>query len=583
MSSEPSDSKATTAVVGTVGASRVQDAGSADIAESEKEPPAIHRGWRFWAIFPALSITALLSAVEATVTSTALPTIVVDLEVGNNYTWIVNSFLLTSIAFQPMAGQIADIFGRRWPMIVSVAIFVLGSGICGGATSGSMLIAGRTIQGIGSGGLNMLIDLIVCDLVPLRERGKFTGIIFSIFTIGTSMGPFIGGAIAQHSNWRWIFYMNLPIGGVSLVLLFLFLHVNYNKEMPMKERCKRIDFIGNAILVASLTGILFGLTYGGTTYPWSSWHVVFPLVIGLVGLGLFHFYESRYSLEPTMPMRLFSNRTSASAFYLTFMHALLTLWVLYFLPVYFQGVLESSPTRSGVQLLPTVLALMPAAIASGFIVSKFGRYRPLHFAGMALMTVGFGLFTLLDANSSTAAWVCLQIVESIGSGLIVTALLQGVQAPLSEADTAIATATWAYVRSFGAIWGVTVPAAIFNNRFQQLLYRISDPTAVAALANGQAYAHASSGFLDSFSETVKAEIISVYVDSLKLSWIIATALAGISFFLVFFEKEIILRTTLDTEFGIKDRKKWNDEKTLESGVANGKPIDKAAEASEAIL
>ena len=481
-----------------------------------------------------------------------------------------------------MAGQIADIFGRRWPMITSVAIFVLGSGICGGATNGAMLIAGRTVQGIGSGGLNMLIDLIVCDLVPLRERGKFTGIIFSIFTIGTSMGPFIGGAIAQHSSWRWIFYMNVPIGGLSLILLFLFLHVNYNKEMGMKDKVKRIDFIGNTILVAALTGILFGLTYGGTDYPWSSWHVLVPLILGIAGLGLFHFYESRFPLEPTMPTRLFSNRTSATSFFLTFMHALLTLWVLYFLPVYFQGVLESSPTRSGVQLLPTVLALMPAAIGSGFIVSKFGRYKPLHAVGLALMTVGFGLFTLLDANSSMAAWVCVQIVESLGNGLLVTALLQGVQAPLSEADTAVATATWAYVRSFGAIWGVTIPAAIFNNRFQQLLYRVNDPIAVAVLSGGQAYAHASSGFLDSFSDTVKAEIIGVYVDSLKLSWIIATVLAGVSCFIVFFEKEIILRTTLETEFGMKDPKKKNVAKTLESGVSpNGEPVEKVAEPVEA--
>ena len=202
----------------------------------------------------------------------------------------------------------------------------------------------------------------------------------------------------------------------------------------MKEKFKRIDYIGNAIFVASLTGILFGLTYGGTTYPWSSWHVLFPLVIGLVGLGLFHDHESKYSLEPAMPMRLFSNRTSATAFYLTFTHALLTLWVLYFLPVYFQGILESSPTQSGVQLLPTVLALMPTAIASGLIVSKFGRYRPLHFAGLAIMIIGFGLFTLLDAQSSMAAWICSQIVESIGNGLLVTALLPGVQAPLSEAE-----------------------------------------------------------------------------------------------------------------------------------------------------
>jgi MFS family permease len=361
-------------------------------------------------------VTALLSAFEVTVTSTAMPTIVRDLNIGNSYEWIVNAFLLTSTAFQPIFGQLADIYGRRWLTIIAVAIFVFGSGISGGASNGNMLIAGRAIQGLGSGGLNMLIDLILCDLVPLRERGKFMGMIFGVFAIGTSLGPFIGGSLAQHSTWRWGFYINLPVGGVALVLLYTFLHVKHTKA-TLKERMARIDFIGNTLLIASTVAILFALTYAGTKYDWSSWHIIVPLVLGLVGMITFHTYEaSRFCQAPTIPPHLFTNRTSSIAFFLTFIHALLLVWALYFLPVYFQAVLGSTPTRSGVQLLPTVLTMLPAAILGGAFLTKIGKYRPMHFAGLTLLTAGLAAFTALDSHSSTAVWVILQMIESAGGG-----------------------------------------------------------------------------------------------------------------------------------------------------------------------
>ncbi|KAL9130698.1 MAG: hypothetical protein Q9217_001177 [Psora testacea] len=529
-----------------------------------------NRGWRFWAIFLALCVTSLLAAVEATVTSTALPTIVHDLDIGDE-------FLRFSTAFQPLYGQTANIFGRRWLTISAVALFTLGSGLSGGATHGTMLIIGRAIQGVGGGGINMMIDLIVCDLVPLRERGNYLGIIFAVFSVGTSLGPFIGGVIVTNSTWRWVFYINLPIGGMALLLLIAFLHVNYKKDMTLRGRILRIDFIGNAILIASVVAILFATAYGGARFAWSSWRIVVPLVIGFIGLGFYQIYESsRFCVEPTTPPRLFSNRTSATAFLLTFVHALLTVWVIYFLPLYFQAVLGSTAARSGVQLLPTVIVLIPLAAVSGVLVSKTGRYRPLHLAGFALMTVGFGLFTLLNSGSSTAVWVIFQIFAAAGSGLVVPALLPAAQAELPESDTATATATWAFVRSFGAIWGISIPAAIFNNQFDNLLYRISDAPLRGLLSGGQAYSRASRDFINSFPTGLRQELIGVYSDSLKLVWQVGIAFSGLSFLLVFLEKEIKLRTTLETEFGLK-----NGGKSTVASAGNGHGEDESKSVAKA--
>jgi MFS family permease len=510
---------------------------------------------------------------------------------------------LTSTAAQPVYGQLADLFGRRWVTISAVALLVLGSGIAGGANTGSMLIAGRAVQGIGGGGINMLIDLIICDLVPLRERPKYLGLVAIIFAIGTGMGPFIGGELVQRISWRWVFYskcdcvcaggrrqlinstsVNLPIGGVAIALLFAFLHTNF-KPTTFRESLGRFDYIGSLLVLGSSLAIIFALTYGGSRYPWSSWHVVVPLVIGLLALAGFHGYEaSPWVSEPLLPPHLFGNRTSAIAFYATFVQALMFVWVIYFLPIYFQAVLGSSSSRSGVQLLPTVTGIVPFAGLGAAFIEKVGKYRPVHLVGLALMAIGTGTFALLDEKSSTGKffsnanvppvlltleptigmWVGLQILQVAGFGVITTALLPAVQAPLTDKDNATSTAAWAYVRSYGAIWGITIPVAIFNNQFDQNLHKISDPAIRAVLSGGHAYAHGTKEFMATLTPQVRSETVSVFVQSLKVVWIVAAAICGASTLLVPLEKEIPMRTELDTEYGYKEEKKKGE--TPEEGA-----------------
>ena len=521
------------------------------------------RGPRFWAIMVSIALTGLLTALEATITSTALPSIIASLSVsggggGEFFVWAVNGYLLSLTALQPLFGQLADIYGRRNPTIFAVAAFLLGSGIAGGASDMPMLIAGRTIQGVGAGGINVLCEILVCDLVPLRQRGKYLAGVFGAIALGTALGPFFGGLIVENTSWRWVFYLNLPVGGVALVALAVALPKK-NKILDGKNRGEtiwirlgRVDWVGNGIFVASISSVLIALAWAGTVYPWSSWRVVVPLVVGLVGMGGFFWFEgSRFCLTPTMPLHLFANRTSAAGFAVTFLHTVALMWTLYFLPVYFQGVLGSGPQYSGVQLLPTIMVLIPFAMVGGGIISRFGRYRPLHHVGLALMTVGVGLFSLLDDNSSVGAWVGFQIVEAAGAGLVVPALLPSILASLSESDTALATAAWSFIRSFGQVWGAAIAATIFNNRFDQLAAGISDVTLRQQLTGGDAYQHATRAFLETLSRTTRIEFISVLNGSLQRSWQIAIAFTGVAVLLVWFEREVKLRDELQTEYGVK--------------------------------
>ncbi|RDL38334.1 MFS general substrate transporter [Venustampulla echinocandica] len=479
----------------------------------ENAQPTAPKAFGFYAIIVALCLTGLLTALEATITSTALPTI--------------------------------------------TAVLGGGSGLCGGAVNIEMLVAGRLVQGIGAGAINVLIEIIVCDLLSLRERGRYLGLMFGMIAVGTVLGPLFGGLIVQHSSWRWVFYLNVPIGGLALVALVLFLKVKSDNTSNFTSRLKRIDWFGNLIFVLSMVAVLTALSWAGSKYPWSSFHIIVPLIMALAGGVLFMFFEaSRFCANPTMPLHLFSNRTSGTGFALTFLSSISGISPIYFLPVYFQAVLSSTPARAGVQLLPTILGIISGAIVAGVLFSKFGRYRPLQHAGFTLMVIGFGLLSLLKANSTMGQWVGFQIVGAVGTGLVLPVLLPSIQAPLNEADTALSTSTWAFIRSFGLIWGATILTVAFNNRFNSLAHRITDPVVVAELLGGRAYEHATKVYMQTITDpATHAEVVGVFIDSLKLAWYVSIAFAGLGFVLVVLMKVVPLRKELDTQFGIEESDK----------------------------
>lgn len=558
---------------------------SIDSAAADDISPKPSRSFKVWLTIVSLSITLLLVTMEMTIISTALPTIAQDIRSGNGsgFIWVPTSYNIAITSLQPVFGQLADVFGRRSPLYLSIGLFILGSGLCGGAIDLAMLVAGRTIQGIGGAGVNVLVQTIICDLIPLKERGSIMGLVMAFSAVGAGMGPIIGGAIVQVTTWRWVFYLNLPLAGFGLALLLATYRPTFQRTGSVADGLARLDWAGNALFVTACSLTVIGISWAGSEYAWSSPQVVAPLVLGLVGLVGFFWLEASplAGSDPMMPLRLFGNRTSIVVMIMSFIHGILTAATGYYLPLYFQAVLLSSPGRTGVQLLPGSLVRTPFGIVGGVLLSKWGNYRALHALSFALMAVGLGLFALLNEQSSTAEWVCYQLVENIGIGLLLAILMPIIQATLDESDTARVTAAWSFVRSFGLVWGIVMPGVVFNNRFAQLAHeRVQDVAIVEELGNGNALGSATRDYIIALSEGVRDQVVGVYRDSLKFTWLVLIAFAAIGLVMVPVEKAVELRTNLKNEHGIAAQNsdqeesgvKIEKEQVVESSVDSSKGV-----------
>ncbi|KAF2010893.1 MFS general substrate transporter [Aaosphaeria arxii CBS 175.79] len=506
---------------------------------------------RFWGIFAALCILSFISALDVAIITTALPKITAEIGGATQYVWIANSFVVASSVLQPLVGQLANIFGRRSPLIVCVALFALGSGVSGGAHDPGMLVAGRTVQGVGAGGIYVLLDIVCCDLVPLRERGMYLGLMNSWAGVAAGIGPVVGGALAD-SNWRWIFYLNIPICGLALGVILLFMRLKTGAQENSIPKLNQIDYLGNLIFIPSMVALLYGLVTGGIAHPWSAWRIVLPLVIGIVGWISFHI-QQLFTTVPSVPTRLFSNRTSATAYILTFTSSILVQALSYFLPVFFQAILGTTVLRSGTNLLPFALGTLIFAIIGGILLSKFGLYKPLHATAFALSALAFGLLTIL--NTTTARWVIFQLIASAGSGIILSCLLPAIMAALPESDVAAASALYSFIRTFGYIWGVTMPSIIFNGVFNNNLSVISQASLREQLKDGAAYAFASEmhRIRHTLDPRVLGEVEEVYMRSLRAIWWVGLGISIVSFFAVFVERGLELRKELETEYGLAEQ------------------------------
>ncbi|KAI0364582.1 MFS general substrate transporter [Pilatotrama ljubarskyi] len=511
------------------------------------------RGAVFWCIFLSISIALFLSALDLTAVSTALPTIAQALHTSD-FAWVGSAYALSSTAFLPMSGGIAQMFGRRPALLLSVGLFGLGSGICGGASTMSMMIAGRTVQGLGGGGIQSLSAIILADMVPLHERGLYGGLFGVVWCIAGLSGPVVGGTLAAAGQWRWLFYLNLPVCGVALILILLFLRLP-TPPGTFAEKFSRLDWIGNTLVTSGTAMCTIALTWGGVVAPWNSARVLGLLVGGIVLIGIFIVWDAMWAKDPLAPFSLMSNRTSLSGYLQTFFVGVVAIALVFYMPVYYQGCKDASPTKSGLFTLG-LSVLAPAAIVASVAVTRTGRYRPQMWAGWCFLLVGLGLCTTLEASDSLGRAIGFSVIAGVGVGSQYSTVPFPVQAPLPISENAHALAFLMFIRSFAGVWGVTIGASVLQNE----LKRRVPPVFLADSPKGVAIAYALIPQISSLHDPLKQEVQNAFAKSLQVLWEVLAGIGGIGLISSLLMKGLPLHTTLDEDWAPQETSQKDHEK-----------------------
>ncbi|KAJ3004101.1 hypothetical protein NUW54_g4970 [Trametes sanguinea] len=507
------------------------------------------KGSAFWLSFTAIVVSNFLSAIDLTAVSTAVPTMTHDLNGGADFVWIGSAYGLASAAILPFSGRLSDVFGRRPIMLISIAIFFLGSALAGSAKTMNWLIAARTVQGLGGGAITNVGSIILGDLVPLVERGTYQGMLTVSWAVAGAIGPAIGGAFSEDATWRWLFYLNLPLAAICFALVALFLRVR-TPEGGMLEKLRRVDWFGNGLIIAGTTLALVALTWGGIQFPWNSAHVLAPLIIGLVLIALFFVYEALVPTEPTTPLDILRHRSALSGNLATFMHGILTMATMFYIPVYFQACMDATPINSSVKMLPTTLVCAPMAIVFGVVIKKVQKYRAVNYFGWILMLIGFGLFTLLKADSPTSMWAGFQVITAAGIGIIWSATIFPILASITVDRIAAAIGFYGFLRTFAQTWGVTIAATILQNELKKKL----PLEFLVRFPDGVEIAYAAIPLIPNLPEPLRTEVRNAFASSMSVVWKVMTGIAGAGFLTLFLMKELPMQTYTDTPCGDQSAK-----------------------------
>ncbi|KAF8890390.1 iron permease [Infundibulicybe gibba] len=518
--------------------------------EIEEVKPLKHeRGLRFWGIFLAIMVSTFTSAMDLTAVSTALPVIVNDLD-GTQFVWVGSAYALSSTAFLPMTGGFAELFGRRPAVFIALACFALGSVLCGASTSMNFLIAGRTVQGVGAGGILSVTQIILSDMVPLNERGTFNGLIALAWAIASFTGPVIGGGLAQHGAWRWLFYLNIFTSGLSAVIVLLFLKLP-TPQGTFREKLRKMDWIGNFLVIASSSSCIIALTWGGVQFPWSSANVLIPLFVGAAGLIIFFIYEGMYATNPIVPYSLMSTRTGLSGYLQTFIAAILLIASIYYLPVYFQGCKGASPTGSGVDLFGLGFILAPVNLIAGLTITKTKAYRPQSYFGWSAIMVAAGLLSTLKADSPRSAMLGFEVIMGVGLGILTTSTYFPVLAPLPVSENAHALAFFTFTRNFGQVWGVTIGSTILQNYLSDHLPN----DFLGRFPQGTAVAYSIIPIIGDLPPDLAEQTRVAFAGGLSRFWEVMIGIGGLGLLISLMMKHMKLHTMTDKEWSTESRDK----------------------------
>lgn len=508
--------------------------------ESKAEPldqtygstPLTHR--QILLALSGLLLGMLLAALDQTIVSTALPTIVGDLGGLQHLSWVVTAYLLSSTAVTPLYGKISDLYGRKALFQFAIVIFLVGSVLSGLSQNMGELIAFRAIQGVGGGGLFAMVLSIIGDIVPPRERGKYQGYTGAVFASASVFGPLVGGFLTDQISWRWIFYVNVPIGIFALVV------TSYVLKLPVRRMSHKIDFLGSGLITAAVTTALLLTVWGGVTYSWTS-PMIISLAAATIALTLAFIFQENRAPEPILPLRLFKDKVFSVSSSIGFLSGFALFGAVIFLPEYMQIVRGVSATRSGLMLIPLTLGIVLGSVGSGQIITRVGKYKIFPIIGSILLASGFYLLSLFEAN--TQYWIesIYMTITGLGLGLSVQVIILATQNSVDFKDLGTATSAVTFFRTMGGAIGTSFFGNILINRLSFNLARTMGSAAGTSSATA-AVMGGSPAQLAKLPTRIHIGVIDAFIKSLHVVFLRAIPFSAIAIALALMLPEKPLRS-----------------------------------------